>query len=265
VVDGEPDRNSGTSYLINAEQLGSSVKRLFSKVATSPAFEQAIVFGMMFRCIRLFEAVIALLRAGFLEESVFLWRSLFEEGLRLRDLATNPKTRNETLLGWFRSSIRQRKGLFLTAKHIGLDQDIGQQLEAIKMETQQLEERKKQLGITRDRQFLSVKDLAIRHDKKDEYWDYELAHEMVHGSDSAWIFSRQRQSDGTLAFHSRTPDRGLVSAFCAHAAVSLVEAQEATFSILERAPAPAAIRQLLKQIQLQANEDPSAQSDSGKS
>ncbi len=254
--------NSAVSYLSRAEQLALSVKQLFSKTATTLVFEQVIVLGMMFRCIRLFEAVIVLLRAGLLEESAFLWRSLFEESLRLQDLAAHPSIRNETLLGWVRGSIQQKNGLFLTAKSLGIDADIDRQIEALKKKSQQLEARKTQLGVTRDRQFVSTKDLAIRHGKKDEYWDYELAHEMVHGSDSAWIFSRQRQRDGTLAFHSRTPDRGLRSTFCANAAVSLVEAQEATFSILGW-PAPASMRELLSEIQLQANQDQNAQAEEG--
>lgn len=245
-------------YLTHADGLSSSIKQLFSTSPSSLTLEHVVVLGMMFRCIRLFEGIVVLLRARLLEESAFLYRSLFTDSLRLRELAADEANRNAMALGWIDASLKEAIGLFTTARQLGLDDDVDKQVQLLNESKVTIRERLKQLGLSRTRKFPSTRELAIKHNKLDAFWEYQLAHEMVHGSDSGWIFSRQRQSDGTLAFHSRTPDRGLASAHCASASVAIVEALDATLAILARPTAPDRIGELLRCIQDAADLDPRA-------
>jgi hypothetical protein len=86
-------------------------------------FRAAVPF-MLMRSHRLYEAALLLFKAELPEEAAILGRSLFETAMRLRELAAEPGERDHLLVGWLRDSVNQRKGLFETAKSLGLDPDV---------------------------------------------------------------------------------------------------------------------------------------------
>lgn len=58
------------------------------------------IIGMFWRALRLYGGVLILLKAELPEEAAILARSLFEEALRLQQLAADTKNRNALILGW---------------------------------------------------------------------------------------------------------------------------------------------------------------------
>src|SRR5436190_14065033 len=68
------------------------------------------VLGMYWRCVRLFDATLLLLKAELPEEAAIVARSLFEESLRLQQLAADEADRDALILGWANGSIGERLG-----------------------------------------------------------------------------------------------------------------------------------------------------------
>src|SRR5262245_48315546 len=58
------------------------------------------VVGMYWRVRRLYEATLVLLKSEMAEEALMVARSLFEESLRLKELAEESQDRTAMILGW---------------------------------------------------------------------------------------------------------------------------------------------------------------------
>lgn len=196
----------------------------------SPAIYLHIA-AMFWRAFRLYNGVLILLKADLPEEAAILARSLFEESLRLQELAGNDKNRDALILGWANSSAGELKGLFEVAKVCGLDEDPAPTISIIEDRRHKVEETCAQRGIQRSKPFMSVKDAAIMFDRKVEYWIYEWAHEAVHGSEGAWIFSRKVPAQDTAGLYSKNDDPILLGGIAEFAARALVDATKATSAI----------------------------------
>lgn len=189
------------------------------------------IVGMFWRAVRLYDGVLVLLKAELPEEAAILARSLFEESLRLQQLASEPHNRDALILCWANRSIDEYRGLLEVGKACGHDTDISAPLAALEEQRQHLQEYARRHSVGRFQPFLSVKDAAFRFGRKDDYWTYEWAHESVHGTDAAWMFARRRPAEDTAGLHAKTNDPLLRSSLAQFGAISQFNAAEAASTI----------------------------------
>jgi len=185
-------------------------------------------FQMYWRCVRLAKSSEILIGSHQPEEALFLARSLFEDSLRLGDLADATKAdRASLLLGWAIASMNEGKGLAHVAVEAGLEPTPDALLAAFDGELAKLQRYAVRNGDIKPRRFRSARDAAHAQGRQESLWTYSLAHEMVHGSDLSFLFSRRRVRPDAVAVHLQRPDFDLeigVSCFCAesvlHAAIA---------------------------------------------
>jgi len=190
------------------------------------------VLGMFWRAVRLYEATLRLLESHLPEEGAILARSLFEESLRLRQLADDKENRGSPILGWANHSISEQVGLIRDAESLGLEPNAQLILTVLEQNRTKLRSYARRNGISKLVTFLSVKDAAKRYGRKDDYWTYAWSHESVHGSDSAWSFSRRRLAPSVVGLFAKNADPQFLIGFAAFAAVSLADAAEAAASLI---------------------------------
>jgi len=188
-------------------------------------------FQMYGRCIRLSKSSEILIRAHQAEEALFLGRSLFEDSLRLNDLAVATNAdRASLLLGFAIASMNEGRGLAHVAVDAGVEQSPDALLAAFDGELAKLQRHAARNGSIKPRKFRSVRDAAHAHGRQESLWTYSLAHEMVHGNDLSFLFNRRRVRQDAVAVHLQRPDFDLeigVSCFCAesalHAAIAFAQ------------------------------------------
>lgn len=213
---------SSTPYFSPASFLSADLKELLFDIARtvrkcSPSAEfeyqilDRIVLQLYWRSLRLFEGVILLLDKGLPEEALLLARSLFVESLWLEELRHSEKNREAKLLWWANNSISEQIRLFKMAHKLGIEEDPTPMVVRLENERKQLEHYRKRHGIKRLKKFLSPFAAAKRYGRTEDYWTYEYAHECVHASDSAFIFSRRKRSDGVVAIGDRTLNKSIVT------------------------------------------------------
>lgn len=211
------------------------------------------VLAMYWRCVRLFDATFHLLKAELPEEAAIVARSLFEESLRLQQLAADEPYRDALVLGWANSSISERLGLLSLAKSIGLDDDTSEAEGKLNGERRSLQAYQQRRGVARLRRFASEREAATRLGRQSDYWAYALGHELVHGSDVAWMFARRRLAPDVVGLYSKTDAPGIRAAFAEFAASSATAAAVAACAMFEWLRVEsfeqplAAIRELLAQ------------------
>jgi hypothetical protein len=193
-----------------------------------------VVASMYWRARRLYEAVLILLKAHLPEEAAIIARSLFEAAMRLMQLAADAHDREALIIGWAGGSIDQREGLFRTAKSLGLDEHIDELLNHFAEERKALQ---KYADGRRWKSFDSVAVSARRYCRPDDFWTYELAHESVHGSDAATLFST-RADGNARRLHGKVNDPSLLGAFAHFAARAVADAAISTYRILGWTPVP---------------------------
>lgn len=195
------------------------------------------VLGMFWRSRRLLRGVIALLESGLPEEALIIGRSLFEDSLRLRQLAEEPENRGALTMGWVIASLEKKKGLIRAAHKAGLEMSPETVLDALQSEQVELQKYCSQ-GIGRPKTFLPPKEAAMRYGRTDDYWTYELSHQMVHGGDAAWLFSRRKVAGDRVGVFAGTHNPAVVVGVARYAAGSLVEAASSTCRIFGFATSP---------------------------
>jgi hypothetical protein len=214
VTDTTKKESSWLEVLAHAEKLLQLVSKIPPKESFNiPTAHMQAVVAMFWRARRLYDGVLVLLKDQLPEEAMFLARSLFEDSLRLQQLAEDVQNRDALILGWVNTSINEKRGLLEVAKTSGLETDIATALASLEDERKELQEYATKLGVTRPQPFLTVKDAASRFDRKEDYWTYRWAHESVHGSDAAWMFARQRPAVGTVSLYARTGNPSVLSSF----------------------------------------------------
>jgi hypothetical protein len=194
----------------------------------------AAIVSVYWRTRRLYEAAFHLLKAHLPEEAGIIGRSLFETAMRLMQLAADPADRDALIIGWVGDSISGREGLFHTAKSLGLDPDVSEQLALLKEQRKRLDA---YAAGRRWKPFLEPRDAAKRFDRKDDFWTYEWAHQSVHGGEAASIFSTRVRGDATH-LHAKVSEPSVLGAFAHFAARAMADAATATYRILGWTPIP---------------------------
>jgi hypothetical protein len=216
-----------------SEHAGSLLQLLDERELEGSA-RDVVVVSMYWRSRRLYEAVLILLKVHLPEEAGIIARSLFETAMRLMQIAADSDDREALIIGWVGDSINQREGLFRTAKSLGLGGDID------KLLNQFSEERKRLQAYAAGKpwkRFHSVGQAARRFSRADDFWTYEWAHESVHGSDTASLFSTRAEGN-TRRMHAKVDDPETLGAFAHFAARAMADAAIATYTILGWRPVP---------------------------
>jgi hypothetical protein len=196
------------------------------------------ILGMFWRSRRLLRGATALLDSGLPEEALIIGRSLFEDSLRLRQLAEEPANRGALMMGWVNSSLEEKKGLIRDAQTAGLEMSPDDVFDALQREQVQLQKYCRAHRISRLKKFLTPKDAALRYGRTDDYWTYALSHEMVHGSDAAWIYSRRKFSGDRVGVFAGTYNPTVVVAVASYVAASMVDAARSICRIFDRCTPP---------------------------
>ena len=211
---------------------------------------------IFWRCYSLCRAIILLLREKFAEEALALSRALFTDSLNLSELAEVGDRRAELALGWMNRSYEEMKGLVRNAHRLGIENNPTETLNGISRQQSDLQAYASRIGVKRLRKFRPELDAAKRYDRQDDYLTYLISHEMVHGSDIAFLFRRRKLANGSLALFAQTSDAEALDAVAAFAALSLLAAISSVASIYSW-PLPTDFESLRQKIkELSTADDP---------
>jgi Family of unknown function (DUF5677) len=138
------------------ERLLSSVP--VEEISVTPA--DAIALSMYWRCMSLFRSIILLLSNNQPEEALMLWRSLFTDSLRMRELAAaEKKDRIAIELGHYAYSLERTKQRFQQATRLGVTDDVSRELAHIENQKRGVENYRKRFGIEKLKRFSSEENL----------------------------------------------------------------------------------------------------------
>jgi len=175
-----------------------------------------------------------LLAYKFAEEAAALARPLMEESLRLMELASAADDRAALALGWLNETQIRRLELIQEARESGkaTKEEEDEAKANVEKKQREIADYQRRLGIPRQRKFPSWKDLADRHGRRDEYWDYLLTQQMVHGGELAHALRTTKEPESTVGFHDRTTDPTWIAAVAQSGTQSMLYAFIATCQIL---------------------------------
>jgi hypothetical protein len=194
----------------------------------SVAGADVIALNMYFRCISLFRSITLLLNNYQAEEAFMIWRSLFTDSLRMRELeATGGKDRMAIELRHYANSVERTKQRLQQGKRLGVTDDITSELAQIEKEKKKVEIYRKQLGIEKLKQFSSEENLIKKLNLKVDLWAFLHSHGFVHGEDIALRHRRHKIQADTLAFFSHTVDPDFLAGVGLAAAQAILDTHEA--------------------------------------
>jgi hypothetical protein len=204
--------------------------RLLSSVPEeiSVASADEIALGMYWRCISLFRSITLLLNNNQPEEALMLWRALFTDSLRMRELeAAEEKDRIAYELRHYAKSVEQKKQLLQQAKRLGVTDDITSELAEMEKEKRNVENYRKRLGIEKLKQFSSEKNLINKLNLEVDLWTFLYSQGFVHGADIALRHRRHKIQDDVFAFFSHTVDPDFLAGVGLAAAQAILDTHEA--------------------------------------
>lgn len=140
------------------------------------------IFEMYARALRLFRGVATLIAAESYDPAMIVGRSLFEQTLRLMELAEAGPKRTVIILSWAREGIDRDLHLVHVAEQVGLAENVDTLMTAIKRRRQEVAQLQQQLGLGKLRNSTQKLPLAKRLGLGDDYWTYEYMHQVVHGN-----------------------------------------------------------------------------------
>ena len=188
----------------------------------------AIAVGMYWRCMSLFRGIVLLLNNNLPEEALMLWRSLFTDSLRMRELeAAGKQDRMAIELGHYASSLERTKERVQQAKRLGVAKDTTSELAHIEKQKRNVEIYRKQVGIEKLKRFSSEENLIKKLKLNVDLWTFLYAHGLVHGEDIAQAHRRRKLQPSAYAFFSHTPDPTFLAGVGLAAAQSILDAHEA--------------------------------------
>jgi hypothetical protein len=211
------------------ERLLSSVP--VEEISVTPA--DAVALGMYWRCMSLFRSIALLLNNNQAEEALMLWRSLFTDSLRMRQLAAaEKKDRIAFELGHYSDSLERTKQRLQRAKRLGVTgDDITSELAHIEDQKRAMENYRKRFGIEKLKRFGSEQNLINKLNLEVDLWTFHYSHGFVHGEDIAQSHRRRKMQAGVLAFFSHTADPDFLAGVGLAAAQAILDTHEAAGKI----------------------------------
>jgi Family of unknown function (DUF5677) len=222
-----PTSELATSILEKARLVANEVT--IPPIPTLP--HDSVVSHMFWRSIRLYDGICSLLQRALPEEAMMLGRALFEEALRLTEIAESGDARAALLLWWEYKSLKEKIGLHEVAKALGLDSPWGDIRAATKSYRELLAKYRHAQGIKKLRPFRDVKIAAMRYGRAHDYWAYSLSHEMVHGSDAYFLFGPRNLSPILVNLSDRTRNPAVIFAVANFSVRSILQAAKAVATV----------------------------------
>lgn len=187
-----------------------------------------IALDIYTRCMSLFRSIALLLNNNQAEEALMLWRSLFTDSLRMRELAAaEKKDRIAIELGHYAYSLEQTKQRLQQAKRLGVTDDITSELANIEDQKRAMENYRKRFGIEKLKRFSSEENLINKLNLEVDLWTFRYSHGFVHGEDIAQSHRRRKMQGGVLAFFSHTADPDFLVGVGLAAAQAILDTHEA--------------------------------------
>ncbi len=163
---------------------------------------EAFMLGFYWQARSLHKSVSVLLEANFPDEALLVARTLFIESLRLQELAAFEQRRTQLVLAWANDSIHRRRKMLREATEVGLIDDFEAKMAALQEEEKRQQKYQHDHGVQKLKGFMDPR-LAVKEFGRDEdYFAYELAHQMVHGSSVAHISRSKRLWGDVLGLFS---------------------------------------------------------------
>lgn len=214
-----------------SKRISKKVAGIRPKEPLEVPLADSYILGMYWRSVSLFEAIVTLLEKDLTEEALILARSLFVESLHLAELADAGKERTVLVLGWINDSIKRKKGLVHDAARVGLEQNPKNVIRALEKEQNKIQGYARRHGVGQSKKFLSEGSATLKFDRKDDYWNYLLGHQMVHGSDAAYLYRRHNLTKDTVGVFLRTSDVDIICEVAFFAARSVLQVTQSTVKI----------------------------------
>jgi len=203
-----------------------------SRQHPTPHLHYRWVTRMFWRSRRLYEAILALLDIAQPEEAAVLLRSLFEDSMRLMELAEDESKRDARIIWWMNDSIRRAFDLRKEEAACFVDDALAPSADELEKERAGLQRYAVRHGVTRYQKFSSPKDAAVRFDRKREYIIYAWAHQATHGNDGAWFVASRKQAEGGEHLDAKTKDAFLLNIVSGVATQAVFDSTTAAASIL---------------------------------
>lgn len=193
----------------------------------------APLLSLYWRCVSVYGAILLLLDQRYGEEALSLARSLFTDSMRLLQIAEAGDARSSLSLGWLNNSYEEMKGLFHKARQLGLDPDPSDALNYIAEQQLKLQNYMRRNNVSKLDKFRSPEDAAKRYHRQEDYWWYFLAHEMVHGSDAAFVFRREKIRANTFELFNQSPNPEFLIKVGVFAGKSMLDAMYSVSSVFQ--------------------------------
>ena len=193
----------------------------------------AVILGIFWRSVRLFDAITILLEKNLPEEASALARSSFEGAMLLQELGHDFANRVGLVLRFVHTAIQNKRGFIHETARLKPEAADGKFLTELDEEERRLFEFARAQGIKKLPKFLSTKAAAEKFERRDDLWYYEATHEFVHGSDIAISPFRHRVSGDEVALFGRTTKLWLIGGVATFASLSLVQALQGVARILD--------------------------------
>lgn len=195
------------------------------------------VVSLFSACPPLTSGILTLLGERLGSPALVLTRVLFEHSIRLGQFAEASETRRLGLVvHWLNDGLNQSRGLMSAYERLGDGPDPAlRELAKAKVERQRaaLVGRRATLSNRDLRGFGSIRDASVRLGRLEDWVDYVLASQFVHGSEPSGVFRRQPREDRVAEFDSNADmaDEGQVTV-AAFAGSSLLSAYAAAASTM---------------------------------
>jgi hypothetical protein len=173
-----------------------------AKLPTHDAF----ILGMYWRSRALLEAVDALLQVRLPDEALIIWRSLFEQSLRLQELGNSGSSRVALLLAWYNAALSAKSGLIKGAERRGWAAVLGLDQSQIEDKRGEIQGYMARHNVPRLSGFMTDEAASAKFDRDDELWVMRLTGEIVHGSEVAHGSRRRALEDGGVGYDLRDND-----------------------------------------------------------
>jgi hypothetical protein len=214
------------------ERIEERMDAAFPAEGISVTRADRIALDIYTRCMSLFRSIALLLNNNQAEEALMLWRSLFTDSLRMRQLAAaEKKDRIAFELGHYSDSLERTKQRLQRAKRLGVTGDITSELAHIEDQKRAMENYRKRFGIEKLKRFGSEQNLINKLNLEVDLWTFHYSHGFVHGEDIAQSHRRRKMQAGVLAFFSHTADPDFLVGVGLAAAQAILDTHEAAGKI----------------------------------
>jgi uncharacterized protein DUF5677 len=188
-----------------------------------------VVLARLWRCARLFDAIVLLLREKLPEEAAILCRPMFEDSLKLREMGETPEQLEGLAVRLTQDSLTEKSNLLKKLGKLPGRSNAAEQAEKLAQQQRELDQYRREKGVKAIPEFLSA-EAALKRFRHGDLWFYLVSHQYVHGTEVA-MAHLVRRTDQDMRFLGRTDDPQLIVLVAAIASLSLVEAAHGAFAL----------------------------------